>query len=99
MLCLILMSDLLPRLVKMLLRIWQGQSEMPSSCILGYEYERRGARRAAVWGFCVLGFLFLVGWVFFHWVIWSYSSKDKASVFRMGATRLELTRPNASYPG
>ena len=61
------MSDLLPRLVKMLLRLWQ--SDVPSTCTLGYEYERREARRSAIWVFGILAFLILGGWLLFHWLM------------------------------
>ena len=62
------MSDLLPRIIKMLFRIWHAQSDLPRTCVMGADYERREARRSAIWVFCILAGLFLAGWLFLRWI-------------------------------
>jgi hypothetical protein len=61
------MSDLLVRLPKIILKICQAQSDLPATAVLGHDFERREARRSALWVFCGLTFLFLIGWLVFRW--------------------------------
>jgi hypothetical protein len=62
------MSDLLPQIIKIVARIWQARSDLPRTCVLGADYERREARRSAIWVLCILAALFLAGWLFLRWI-------------------------------
>jgi len=55
------MSDLFVGIVKLIARIWDANQGRSQSCILG-DYERREARRSAIWVFCFLVVLFLIFW-------------------------------------
>jgi len=62
---------MLPQIVKIIMRIWAAQSDRPRTCVLGEDYERREARRSAIWVFSGLVFLFLIGWLIWHWMLTS----------------------------
>lgn len=64
------MNDL-TRIVRIIMRIWMARADRPSTCVLGEEYERRDARRSAIWVLGGLVFLFLIGWLLWHWIVTS----------------------------
>jgi hypothetical protein len=56
------MSDILVKLVEVLTGVFQGRPEPRRFSVLGDDYERREARRSAIWVFAILTLLFLGGW-------------------------------------
>jgi hypothetical protein len=56
------MSDILVKVVKLLTGVFHGRPESRRLSVLGDDYERREARRSAIWVFAILVVLFLVGW-------------------------------------
>jgi len=61
------MSDFLVRIAQIILRIGEGQSDRPATRIVG-DYQRREARRSALWAFFILVSLFLFGWLTWRWI-------------------------------
>jgi hypothetical protein len=55
------MSDFLVRIVEILAHIFHGRPESSRFSVMGAEYERREARRSAIWVFAILTILFLLG--------------------------------------
>lgn len=56
------MSDILVKVVELLTGVFHGRPEPRRFSVLGDDYERREARRSAIWVFAILTCLFLGGW-------------------------------------
>ena len=55
-------SDVLLKIVELLTGVFHGRPEPRRFSVLGDDYERREARRSAIWVLAILAVLFLAGW-------------------------------------
>jgi len=55
-------SDILLKVVELVAGVFHGRPEPRRFSVLGDDYERREARRSAIWVLAILTFLFLGGW-------------------------------------
>ena len=55
-------SDVLVKIVELLTGVFHGRPERRRFSVLGNDYERREARRSAIWVLAILAVLLLAGW-------------------------------------
>jgi len=62
------MSDFLVSMVKLIMQLWENDPGPRRFQVLGTDYERREARRSALWVGGIMIVLFLAGALFIRWI-------------------------------
>jgi len=63
------MSDFLTQLAELIMKIGNSGSGEPKTCMFGADFEKREARRSALWVFGLLVFFIGGGWLLFRWLL------------------------------